>query len=357
MMKQFARAALLSSLFSTWICGSSLLGRAIGGEHAAASNVRSESPPPGPVPSDRAQRAAPARSAVTNSIGMRLVPIAPGEFEMGSSRQFVDMEMASDTARRDLFTYYVMSLRDECPQHKVRIAKRYWMAATKTTQEEYERLMGTNPSHFRGDAKRPVENVSWYDAVEFCRKLSELPEEKASNRRYQLPTEAQWEYACRAGNEKAWCFSQHEGAASAPEDRKLLAEFAWFNENSGRMTHPVAQKKPNAWGLYDVYGNVGEWCQDWHARYTGEPAVDPTGPWGNILRPASGSLVVPTGSYVPGLADGWRIVRGGSYGTVDFWCRSALRDGSRPEFRRDHTGFRVCAVIEEPPPRDARETF
>jgi formylglycine-generating enzyme required for sulfatase activity len=282
-------------------------------------------------------RAVPA-DVITNSIGMRLVRIPPGDFEMGSSDGLVDMEKRSDAARSDdLYTYYVWCLEDERPQHKVRITKAYWLVATITTQEQYERVMGTNPSHFLGDPKRPVENVSWYDAVEFCRRLSELPQERAAKRHYQLPTEAQWEYACRAGNGKVWFFSRHEGAASSPADRKLLGEFAWFWENSGESTHPVAKKKPNAWGLYDMYGNVDEWCDDWHAPYTNALAVDPTGRLSNV----------------PQADSGWRVQRGGSFLTTDYWCRSALRDTGRPEWRCNWVGFRVCAVIAEPSQPDA----
>jgi formylglycine-generating enzyme required for sulfatase activity len=225
-------------------------------------------------------------------------------------------------------------LDDERPQHKVRIKNAYFLAATETTQQEYQRVVGSNPSHFRGDPRRPVDSVSWYDAVDFCKKLSDLPDERAAKRQYQLPTEAQWEYACRAGNQKAWFFSRHEGTTS--EDRKLLGEYAWFSDDSCRLrddvsrltTHPVAQKKPNGWGLYDMYGNVFEWCQDWYAPYSSAPAVDPTGPSGNLVQPASG----------------WRIQRGGAFFRSEFWCRSALRGMSNPEFRREHTGFRVCAV-------------
>jgi formylglycine-generating enzyme required for sulfatase activity len=249
---------------------------------------------------------------------MRLVPIPPGEFEMGSSWEFVEMERRSEAARNDdIYTHYVSHLEDEFPQHKVRITKPYWLAATVTTQEQYDRVMGTNPSHFRGHAKRPVENVSWYDAVEFCRRLSELPQERAAKRRYQLPTEAQWEYACRAGSEKAWFFSRHDGAASSPDDRKLLGEYAWFSDNSGRApqdyaswtTHPVARKKPNAWGLYDMYGNVFQWCQDWHAPYKDEAAVDPAGPR-DVSQPVSG----------------WRVQRGGAFfpGTIGAGRRSVI---------------------------------
>jgi formylglycine-generating enzyme required for sulfatase activity len=277
---------------------------------------------------------------------MRLVLIPPGEFEMGSSDEFIDSELRSPASVANQINDDAYGAASEGPRHKVRITKPYWLAATETTQEQYERVMGKNPSHFRGDARRPVENVSWYDAVEFCRRLSAIPQEKAAGRRYQLPTEAQWEYAARAGNQKAWFFSRHEGAATAPEERKLLREYAWISDNSGRApddypsrtTHPVATKKPNPWGLYDMYGNVDEWCADWFEPYTKAPAVDPTGSWGSVPNPASGR----------------RVVRGGAFVSYDYYCRSAARSCFKPEVRGDSGGFRACAVIAEPPPRDAR---
>jgi len=119
--------------------------------------------------------------------------------------------------------------------------------------------------------------VSWEDAVEFCRKLSELPAERAAGFAYRLPTEAEWEYACRAGTTTAYSFG---------DDSAELGEYAWYAENSGGRTQPVGQKKPNPWGLYDMHGNVWEWCQDWHAAYPTGSVTDPTGP-------SSGSFRVP----------------------------------------------------------------
>jgi formylglycine-generating enzyme required for sulfatase activity len=195
------------------------------------------------------------------------------------------------------------------------------------TQQEYQRVVGTNPSEFSAtgklkdkvsgqDTKRfPVEQVSWHDAVEFCRKLSELPREKAASRRYGLPTEAQWEYACRAGTTTRFCFG---------DDERLLTEYGWFNQNSRGQTHPVAQKRANAWGLYDVHGNVWQWCGDRYEKeyYGKSPTDDPDGP--------------PGGSR--------RVSRGGCYTERADYCRSAKRCECAPGDRWYGRGFRVSLV-------------
>ena len=175
----------------------------------------------------------------TNSIGMKLVLIPPGEFDMGSPKDLIEEELrlhGSDGWYRD-------HLPGEAPRHRVRITKPYWLGVTEVTQEEYQRVIGSNPSKFQGDLKRPVEQISRDDAVEFCRRLSELPSEKGAKQRYQLPTEAQWEYACRAGNPGPWSFSPHSGQLPATLEEKLLGEYAWFNANAGGQTHPVGQKR------------------------------------------------------------------------------------------------------------------
>jgi eukaryotic-like serine/threonine-protein kinase len=141
----------------------------------------------------------------------------------------------------------------------------------EVTQGEYERVMGTNPSHFKGDPRLPVETVSWQDAMTFCERLSALPAERSAGRVYRLPTEAEWEYACRAGSTTIYSFGDSEGS---------LGDYAWYDSNSGSKTHPVGQKRPNAWGLYDMHGNVWEWCSDWYdgSYYASSPVDDPTGP-------------------------------------------------------------------------------
>jgi formylglycine-generating enzyme required for sulfatase activity len=177
---------------------------------------------------------------------------------------------------------------------RVTLSKGFWMAKTEVTQRQWKSVMGNNPSWRKGD-DLPVDCVSWVDAWEFCRRAG-----------MQLPTEAQWEYACRAGT---------TGARAGNLD-----SMAWYAGNSGGIPHPVGQKRPNAWGLHDMYGNVLEWCADWsECRMDTTPVTDPTGP-------ASG-----TG----------RVLRGGSWICVAGHCRSAWRGGSNaPEYSVLGLGFR-----------------
>jgi formylglycine-generating enzyme required for sulfatase activity len=194
----------------------------------------------------------------------------------------------------------------------------------EVTQAQYEKVMGKNPSYFQGavvgneNADLPVEMVSWDDAVEFCKKLSELPDEKKAGRVYRLPTEAEWEYACRAGSKTAYSFDDEEG---------LLPEYGWFNRNSSRRTHTVGLLEPNAWGLYDMHGNVWEWCSDRHGEYPKGAVSDPTGP--------------KEGSY--------RVYRGGSWDDEAALCRSAYRRRNDPSDRIINLGFRVALSSTEIP--------
>ena len=195
---------------------------------------------------------------------------------------------------------------------------------TAVTQEQYQQVMDSNPSRFQGDPKRPVEMVSCNQAMEFCRRLSELPKEKAGHWQYRLPTEAQWEYACRAGSTGRWSFSDPAKAPSRAAEEKLLGEYAWFNANSGDGTHPVGQKRADAWGLYDMYGNVLEWCQDWYEPhyYANSAADDPTGPAEGSFRPC----------------------RGGSWAVSTPFSRSALRFCHPTNACRFDMGFRVSMI-------------
>ena len=217
-----------------------------------------------------------------DSIGMEFKLIPAGKFTMGEG--------------------------DEA--HEVTLTKPFKMGVHEVTQAQYEQVMGVNPSHFKG-AENPVEMVSWDDAVEFCRRLSDLPTEKAAGNVYRLPTEAEWEYACRAGTKAAYSFG---------DDESDFGEYGWYRENSGRTTHPVGSKLPNAWGLYDMHGNVWEWCQDRYGDYPGGAVTDPTGP-------ADGSD---------------RVIHGGSWNSrTAVLCRSAIRYRYDPSNRNDSNGFRV----------------
>ena len=234
---------------------------------------------------------------LTNSIGMKLVLIPKGTFMMGSPE--------SERGRNE----------DET-QHEVTISKDYYLGVYEVTQAQYEKVMGKNQSHFQGaivgneNADLPVEMVTWDDAVKFCKKLSDLPEEKKTGRVYRLPTEAEWEYACRAGSKTAYSFDDEEG---------LLPEYGWFNRNSSDRTHTVGLLEPNAWGLYDMHGNVFEWCSDRHGEYPKGAVSDPTGP--------------KEGSF--------RVFRGGGWRYFAALCRSALRGRGRPS-DRFIIGFRVA---------------
>ncbi|MGO8750102.1 MAG: formylglycine-generating enzyme family protein [Thermoguttaceae bacterium] len=257
----------------------------------------------------------------TNSIGMKLVLIPPGEFEMGSTKEFVEDELRLHGRDR---LYRNPCLPGEAPRHRVRITKPYWLGVTEVTQEEYQRVMGSNPSKFRGDPKRPVEQVTWDQAVEFCRRLSESPGEKGAKRRYGLPTEAQWEYACRAGSAGRWYFSERSSSVPTASEERLLGEYGWFNANAGGQTRPVGQKRANVFGLSDMYGNVWEFCRDWYDKdyYAKSPTDDPMGP----------------------LVGSARVVRGGSWSNPAERCRSATRSSNEPRGRGRNAGFRVSLV-------------
>ncbi len=241
-------------------------------------------------------------SAAASLRGMTLVGIPAGTFTMGSP---------SGESGRD---------GDE-KQHRVTLTRGFLMSATEVTQAQYEAVMGSNPSEFKG-ASRPVEMVSWYDAVRFCNALSEREGLTAAYRisgenvtwnldadGYRLPTEAEWEYACRAGTTTRF----HSG--NSDSDLELVG---WYSGNSGEQTHDVGTKQPNAWGLYDMHGNVWEWCWDWYGDYGGS-VTDPAGP-------RSGSR---------------RVLRGGSWYFLAQHCRSANRYRFNPDGRDSSFGFRV----------------
>jgi formylglycine-generating enzyme required for sulfatase activity len=241
----------------------------------------------------------------TNSIGMKFVLIPAGSFSMGSP----EAEPGRST--------------DESPQHLVTLTSAFYLGVTEVTQGQWQTIMGDNPSRFR-DADRPVENVSWSDCQEFLRRLNE----REKTDRYRLPSEAEWEYACRAGSSTRFSFGDDVGLSATGDklryyfgdQRGDLDSYAWYGNISGNQTHPVAQKKPNAWGLYDIYGNAAEWCADWYGPYPDSRVTDPKGP-------SQGTS---------------RVLRGGSYGFDTWSVRSARRESRPPQSRSDQCGLRVA---------------
>jgi formylglycine-generating enzyme required for sulfatase activity len=231
------------------------------------------------------------------TVSMRLRWVPPGRYLMGSPQ--------SEKGRND----------DE-GQHWVDLAFGLWLTETPCTQGEWEAVMGNNPSKFKGDEQRPVEQVSWGDCQQFCSNLNE----RFAGLEARLPTEAEWEYACRAGTGSAY----NDGSdCTVPAGHDpALEQLGWFTANSEKTTHPVTEKQPNAWGLYDLHGNVWEWCSDWYGPYAAQEQRDPVGP-----------------------AEGrYRVLRGGSWGNRALHCRSACRDGNEPGLRWDSRGFRLAAV-------------
>jgi formylglycine-generating enzyme required for sulfatase activity len=202
--------------------------------------------------------------------------------------------------------------QNEGPQHEVTIRRAFYMGKVPVTQAQWRVVMGTEPSRFKGN-DLPVESISWDDAAEFCRRLSANERQK-----YELPTEAQWEYACRAGSAGRFAF----GDSDATLDR-----YAWYEDNSEGKAHPVGQKKANAWGLHDMHGTVWEWCQDWCAEYPGESATDPSGPDSGVQR----------------------VIRGGGWRGIARYCRSAARYGSIPGNRGVNVGLRLVMTTPSHP--------
>ncbi|MFC1604315.1 SUMF1/EgtB/PvdO family nonheme iron enzyme [Planctomycetota bacterium] len=240
---------------------------------------------------------------VTNSIGMKLIYIPAGSFMMGNP--------SSEEGRSS----------GEGPQHQVQISKGFYMGVYEVTQAQWQAVMGSTVSQQRNKANSswpllgegddyPIYYVSWDEAVEFCKKLS-----RQEGKTYRLPTEAEWEYACRAETQTRFSFGDSDSN---------LGEYAWYSNNSGQSTHPVGKKRPNAFGLYDLHGNVWEWCSDWYGEnyYSSSPGVNPQGP-------SSGSS---------------RVLRGGSWGYGPWNCRSAIRVRDSPDHRGYDYGFRIVLL-------------
>jgi len=240
-------------------------------------------------------------------VTMKLVFIPAGKFMMGSP----DSEKGRG--------------KDEGPQHEVTLCKPFYLGVTEVTQAQYQAIMGTNPSYFENERTLykdpnyiPVENVSWHDATEFCKRFSEKTRQAV-----RLPTEAEWEYACRAGTATAFSFGDADSA---------LGDYAWYDGNSAEPIHPagttrpVNQKRPNAWGLFDMHGNLWEWCADWHGDYPNGTVTDPQGP-------ASGTS---------------RVLRGGCWYGPAVNCRAARRNSGSPDTRLHIIGFRVAVSVSAP---------
>ena len=230
-----------------------------------------------------------------SSINYKMSYIPPGTFMMGSP--------SSETGRYD----------DEI-LHRVTLTKGFYMGVTEVTQGQWKEIMGNNPSAFRdcGD-QCPVEQVSWYDCQEFIQRLNK----REKSRLYRLPTEAEWEYACRAGSGQA--FSNGDITSTGCESDQNLDMIGWYCGNTNEKTQPVARKIPNACGLYDMHGNAWEWCEDWYEGYRIGHITDSKGP-------ASGSA---------------RVFRGGGWGLASRTCRSAFRDKYLPALNCKFLGLRL----------------
>jgi formylglycine-generating enzyme required for sulfatase activity len=212
---------------------------------------------------------------------------------------------------------YKSSYDWEKPAHRVTLTTPYYMARHEVTQQQYQQVMKTNPSQFKGQ-NLPVERVSWNDSTAFCACVQQssgllLPQSGGLRHTVRLPTEAEWEFACRAGTATTY----NTGDKDADLDKA-----AWYFSNSKNTTHRVGQKTPNAWGVHDMHGNVWEWCVDWYAPYTAAAVVDPHGP--------------TEGQF--------RVLRGGSWDGISGFCRAAGRESSNSIYQPYGTGFRVVVA-------------
>jgi formylglycine-generating enzyme required for sulfatase activity len=249
---------------------------------------KAQSPAPAIVTPPQLEKKAPPRKQVEsftddlNGVPLEMIYVPGGSFKMGSPEG--------------------EGYDNERPQHDVTVPG-FYIGKYQVTQAQWEAVMGKNPSHFKGDPALPVESVSWNDAKEFCEKLAQM-----TSKAYRLPSEAEWEYACRAGTT-----GDHAGDLDA---------MAWYDKISGNKTHPVGQKQPNAFGLYDMHGNVWEWCEDvWHDSYKDAPS--------------DGS------AWLSGGDSSRRMLRGGSFITLARYCRSAFRSDSDARVLDVGVGFRV----------------
>ena len=262
------------------------------------------------VPIQAQDKKAPPKN-FTNAIGMKFVWIAPGSFVMGSPKE--------EKLRLDRET-----------QHKVTLTKGFYMSVYTVTQEQWQAVMGNNPSRFKGEKNLPVEQVSWEDCQEFVKKLRDK-DKKA----YRLPSEAEWEYACRAGTKTPF----HFGATISTDQVNYYGEAVYGDGKKGvdrKKTTPVGSFPANAWGLHDMHGNVWQWCQDWYGDYPQKDVVDPQGAEKRGKNDKDDK----------DKDDNFRVLRGGSWDNDPRHCRSASRSWNVPGFRNDDFGCRVCFCLD-----------
>jgi formylglycine-generating enzyme required for sulfatase activity len=259
-------------------------------------------------------------TVIKNPMGMEFVYVPAGNFMMGSADAAVQtaykqaqIDVGADHAKLEWFTR-------EQPRHRVAIRKGFYMGRYEVTQAQWQAVTGNNPSNFKGCDQCPVEQVSWNDAQEFIRKLNAVNDDFT----YSLPSEAQWEYACRAGTTTEFAFGNSLSSGPANFDGNYPYDGAAKGVNREKTT-PVGSFRPNAWGLYDMHGNVWEWCEDvWHENYNGAPA--------------DGS------AWLSGGDSNYRVDRGGSWDFHGDALRSAYRFKAKPDVRVSNSGLRVVAV-------------
>ena len=257
------------------------------------------------------ENATPGATCAEPTTGMKFVYAPGGCFQMGQTKAD-KAQLIKEVGKKNYEKYY----QDELPRHEVCV-KGFWMGKYEVTQAQWQAVMGSNPSNFQG-VDRPVEMVSWNDAQEFLRKLNATIETHGrASLQFRLPSEAEWEYAARAGTQTVYSFG---------DDSDQLGDYAWFNANSGNKTHPVGQKKPNAFGLYDMHGNVWEWQSDtYHKNYNGAPTDGSA--WESL-----------------GNEKAKKLLRGGSWCLLPGNVRGAYRYGSGPDHLNYDVGVRVVRV-------------
>jgi formylglycine-generating enzyme required for sulfatase activity len=255
-------------------------------------------------------------NTIINSIGMRLVKIEPGEFLMGSTEQEGQL-IGREAKRLGQIQWTYDRVPFESPRQKVVLTRTYYIGAYEVTRQQYNQIMG-KPAPDKADAQLPIQSITWTEADRFCKILTAKSEEAKEARIYRLPSEAEWEYACRAGSTERYPF----GA-----DVERLGDYAWVNTNSEKKLHAVGGKLPNQFGCYDMLGNVQEWCEDWYKQntYKSPSRIDPKGP-----------------------SEGHgRVVRGGAAGHSWLICRSAARNYGNQNGSSHDIGFRVVCYVKK----------